>query len=280
MKRTIEYIRKSLIEYYSQLEIESFIDIIFNNIYNYSKKDLLLRSNETLTSSEFQKIEAIIKRLQNFEPIQYIFGVADFYNLKFHVNANVLIPRSETEELVHLILNEHKNKPLRVLDIGTGSGCIPITLKKNNPFFEVFTCDISDKALDVAQKNATGLNVDVAFIPFDILSEEEFPETNFDLIVSNPPYVTEKEKYLMQANVLDNEPHLALFVPDNNPLLFYNAITQRAMKILKPNGEIYFEINEAYGNETKALLEEHNFSAIIIKDLNGKDRIVKGTLKE
>lgn len=277
MKRTLAYVRKSLIRFYSHQEIEAFISIIFYHIYNYSKNELILNDAKALPESDFIKIKEIVARLQLKEPIQYILGSAEFYSLTFKVTPDVLIPRGETEELVDLILKDDENKNLKVLDIGTGSGCIPISLKKNNPQFGVFSCDISEKALRLAEANAKQNNVSIQFFPFDILSDQMFPFTEFDLIVSNPPYVTNKEKALMDANVLEHEPHRALFVPDNDPLLFYRAIIQKSKSILVPTGTIYFEINEAYGNEVVKLLKNANFKTVLIKDLNGKDRIVKGS---
>jgi release factor glutamine methyltransferase len=279
MIRTIAYIRKSLIDYYDTNEIESFINIIFNNIYNYSKKEMILNASKKLAEDEFLKIKNIVDQLEQYIPIQYILGSTYFYNLSFNVTPNVLIPRPETEELVDLILKKYSNQKLNVLDIGTGSGCIPITLKKENVFFEMHACDISEKALDVAIKNASNNNTEVNFFKYDALSDKLPKQNDLDIIISNPPYVTEKEKEQMESNVLDNEPHLALFVPNNDPLLFYKAITYKAKKLLKVNGELYFEINEAYGKEMEELLQQNNFEAKIIKDLNGKDRIAFGKLK-
>ncbi|MFA9391249.1 MAG: peptide chain release factor N(5)-glutamine methyltransferase [Prolixibacteraceae bacterium] len=279
MKITLSYIRKTLISCYSQQEIEAFISIIFKHIYNYSKNDLILNAYSTLPEKDCLRIAEIVENLMSHHPIQYILGETEFYDLTFKVNSDVLIPRNETEELVHLILKNYANRNLKILDIGTGSGCIPISLKKNRPDFEVFSCDISKKALALARKNASLNNVVVQFHYFDVLSNEAFFVTGFDIIVSNPPYVTEKEKKLMEANVLDHEPHLALFVPDQDPLLFYKAISKRAASLLTPDGEIYFEINEAYGQEVVQLLQNSGLRATVIKDINGKDRIVVGSRK-
>lgn len=276
MKQTFTYIRNSLINYYSQHEIESFISIIFENIYNYSKHDIILNEKKIIPESDVNRIQEIIKRLKNFEPLQYILGETEFYGLRFEINRNVLIPRQETEELVDLILKKHKNNSLKVFDIGTGSGCIPITLKKYNPNFNVYSCDISEEAIKVADKNAIKNNVEIKLRIYNILSLDPFEENQFDILVSNPPYVTEKEKALMERNVLNYEPYLALFVPNHDPLLFYDAIIQKSVYLLKANGEIYFEINEAYGNEVKELLDNNNFESNIIKDINGKDRIAFG----
>lgn len=279
MRRTQIYIRNSLTRFYSHQEIDSFISIVFRHIYNYSKNDLILKSEDILPESEFNRIKDIVFRLQLHEPIQYILGETEFYGMPFQVSPSVLIPRNETEELVHLILKNHSEAGLRILDIGTGSGCIPISIKKNRPDFDVFSCDISEDALKIAEKNAQLNEAKVQFFQFDILSENPFPYPEFDLIVSNPPYVTEKEKQLMEPNVLENEPHLALFVPNDDPLLFYRAIVNRATKLLSRQGEIYFEINEAYGNEVVQLVQYSGFDAVVMKDLNGKDRMVVGRRK-
>ena len=231
MKRTLEYIRKSLTSCYSHQEIEAFISIVFYHIYNYSKNDLILNAERVLSVEEFKEIEEIVSRLLAHEPIQYILGKAEFYGLTFDVSPEVLIPRNETEELVHLILADHQSGNIKVLDIGTGSGCIPISLKKNREEFMVFSCDISEAALTIARHNAQLNKVQVQFFRFDILSDSSFPHSPFDVIVSNPPYVTQKEKALMEANVLDHEPHLALFVPNEDPLLFYRAIIQKSKKL-------------------------------------------------
>ena len=275
MKRTTQYIRNSLIRCYSHQEIEAFIYIIFNHIYNYSKNDLILNAGNTLPESDFYKIKEIVSRLMLQEPIQYILGETEFFGLPFKVSHGVLIPRNETEELVDLILKNHSKGKLKVLDVGTGSGCISISLKNNRYDFDVYACDISGEALRMAKENAELNNVDVEFFQFDILSDEELPFSDFNIIVSNPPYVTKKEKKLMEANVLEHEPWLALFVPDDDPLQFYRVIVQKSRKYLAQKGMLYFEINEAYGEEVIQLLKDANFEATIFKDINGKDRMVK-----
>ena len=239
------------------------------------------------------KYENALKALKNHEPIQYIIGQTEFYGLPFYVNENTLIPRPETEELVELILsnttaNNHLelvevNNQFNILDIGTGTGCIAISLAKQLPNANVSAIDVSAKALEMANKNAQLNQVDINFIENDILkicNSELDSATKFDIIVSNPPYVRQLEKQQMQDNVLNHEPHLALFVEDENPLIFYRAITQFATKNLKPNGELYFEINEYLGKEMMALLEAFGFKNIQLKqDLFGKDRMICGVLK-
>lgn len=279
MKRTIDHIRKSLLPIYPISEIDAFIYIIFNHLYNFSRTDLILKTDHVFNNEELKAIDSVIERLKTGEPIQYILGKTTFYDLPLKVNPSVLIPRNETEELVDHILKRHPNRKVKILDIGTGSGAIPIALKKNNPLADVYACDISQSAIDTAQKNAFINQVEIAFFNHDILSDNNLPFGEFDLIVSNPPYITEKEKSLMATNVLEHEPHLALFVPDNDPLKFYRAITEKAVCLLKEKGELWFEINEAYGAGVLSLLERHNFDAQLLKDINGKDRMVTGTIK-
>jgi release factor glutamine methyltransferase len=272
MKQTISHIRNSLSGFYEPSEIESLISLIFNSIFGYTKKDLILKADQNLSDSGFKKTDEIISRLKNFEPIQYIIGETEFYGLVFKVKPGVLIPRFETEELVDLIIKRKQNLPVKILDFGTGSGCIAVSLKKNLPKSEVWGCDISDKALDITRENATLNKVEIGILKFDILGQDDFPVKGFDLIVSNPPYVTNREKSAMQKNVLDFEPSLALFVPDNDPLMFYREIIVKAKQLLNQGGELFFEINEALGNEVSALIVKNGFDVEILKDINGKDR--------
>jgi len=276
MKDSKKYITDNLEGLYDKNEIESFIYLIFKHLFGYGRKEMILMRNEILSSENMERIHNIVERLKVYEPIQYILGEAEFYGLKFIVKPGVLIPRNETEELADIIIKRNKHKKITLLDIGTGTGCIPIAVKKYLPEAEVWGCDISETALSVAKENASRNSVDIFFVQFDILSEKTFPVTGFDIIVSNPPYVTEKEKELMQPNVLDYEPHLALFVPDDDPLMFYRAIVEKSTVLLKKGGEIYFEINEMYGDDIRKLLENNNFTAEIVKDINGKDRIAVG----
>jgi len=272
MKKTIRFIREDLASFYEPSEIESFITLIFSFVFGYSKKEMILNADQILPESGLQKVAAIVSRLKNNEPIQYILGETEFYGLKFNVEPGVLIPRFETEELVDLIIRRKHNLAVKILDIGTGSGCIAISLKKQLPGSDVWCCDISDQALKIARKNAIQNEVVINLEKFDILGQSPFSENGFDLVVSNPPYVTESEKKLMQKNVLNFEPSLALFVPDNDPLLFYRSIVMNAKKLLVPGGELYFEINEAYGCEVSGLLIENGYNVDILKDINGKDR--------
>ena len=229
-------------------------------------------------------IDSIVARVVSDEPLEYIFNSAQFLDLEFRVNSNVLIPRPETEELAISILNYLKQwgggEPPTLLDIGTGSGCIPIYLCSNFPKCNYYACDISADALSTARENADRYNCRINFLQVDILNVQSYPELDklrCDIVVSNPPYVLDSEKQYMQHNVLGYEPHLALFVPDSDPLKFYREICRYAMCHLNKNGHLYFEINEHLGKETAILLENCGFENVeIIKDLFGKDRFVVG----
>lgn len=223
-----------------------------------------------------ENLRADFERLKTGEPIQYILGHAPFYGREFKVSSATLIPRNETEELVHLIIKENPQPDLRILDIGTGTGCIPITLalEMKNP--EVFAVDISEDVLNIAGANAKTLKAKVKFQKCDILCEM-VQQPNLDIIVSNPPYIPLKEKDQMHRNVLDFEPHLALFVSNNDPLIFYKKIAEKGKHLLKPHGKIYFEINERFGIDVVRLLSDLDYKGVsAIKDLNGRDRIVSG----
>ncbi|WP_141882971.1 peptide chain release factor N(5)-glutamine methyltransferase, partial [Flavobacterium psychrophilum] len=221
----------------------------------------------------------VLLQLKEQKPIQYILGETQFFGLPFYVNENTLIPRPETEELVEWIIKENLKisslKNLKILDIGTGSGCIAISLAKNLPNASVFAIDVSDKALATAQKNAVLNEVDITFIEKNILQTEDLNQ-EFDIIVSNPPYVRNLEKKEIHKNVLEYEPHLALFVEDNDSLLFYRKITELATRNLSNNGQLYFEINQYLGKETVELLEKYNFkNTTLKKDIYGNDRMIK-----
>lgn len=264
---------------YEKEEIRRMLDYCFDFYLGKSINQLLAKKQESVSESELLKFNFAVKDLKAGKPIQYILGEADFYGLKLKVNEHVLIPRQETEELVHLIIKENKGN-INILDIGTGSGCIAIALKKNLPDASLNALDVSEKALHVAKENAKKNKVDIHFIHQDILNAEGFSsEDKFDVIVSNPPYVRHLEKVEMHKNVLDYEPHTALFVEDDNPLLFYEAIAKFALKYLKTEGKIYFEINEYLAEETKELLQKKGFrNLLLIKDMNDKKRILRGNL--
>ncbi|RED38554.1 release factor glutamine methyltransferase [Winogradskyella eximia] len=270
---------------YGKHEVGSFFYLCTEHYLNVPRIQLTLEPGLAITKPETDTFFKVLEDLKQQKPIQYILGETEFYGLPFKVNEHVLIPRPETEELVDLIIRSVTasavGKSLKILDIGTGSSCIAISLAKNLPKAEVYALDVSKEALVVAKQNAKGNNVDITFIEASILEASNwdlfFENTKFDVIVSNPPYVRELEKQEIQPNVLDNEPHLALFVNDNNPLIFYKAITDFAVKKLKPNGKLYFEINQYLGEETKQLLVDANFENIeLLKDLNGNDRMLKG----
>lgn len=280
----IRFFNQELSNTYESGELETIMNYCFEEFTGLKPKAILLNKQKTVSESDLLKFNFAVKELKLQKPIQYILGQADFYRLKFNVNQHVLIPRPETEELVHLILTENKanSTTLKILDIGTGSGCIAIALKKNMPLASVYAVDIDTNALSVAESNAQLNNVDVHFLPFDVLNPQNFDslkEMRFDIIVSNPPYIGASEKTNMHKNVLDYEPHLALFVDDKTPLLFYDAISDFALQHLKPAGKLYFEINQAYGDETQKLLTNKGFkNASLIKDLNDNNRIAKGNL--
>ena len=259
-------------------EIKSFFFILTEYLHNLKRVDVSLNPNFEISEDVVQKWNAILAQLQQEKPIQYITGEAWFYGLQFEVNENTLIPRPETEELVEWILNSPIIKhpsPINILDIGTGTGCIPISLKANLSQANVSAIDVSEKALEVAKKNAASNKVEINFIQANILEVEDLNQ-HFDVIVSNPPYVRNLEKQEIKKNVLDYEPHLALFVEDTDALLFYRKIAQLALENLSPNGLLFFEINQYLGKETVELLENLGFKNIELKkDIYGNDRMIK-----
>ncbi|PZX58395.1 release factor glutamine methyltransferase [Algoriphagus ratkowskyi] len=260
---------------YDKQEAESLVSWLFEHHLGWRRTEIL---NEADVNSFPSKIFEDLERLKTGEPIQYIFGKGPFYGREFFVSSATLIPRNETEELVHLIIKENRNAGLKILDIGTGTGCIPISLalEMNNP--EVFAVDISEEALLIAQNNAVALDAKVTFSKCDILNQT--PEvTELDILVSNPPYIPEQEKTEMHRNVLDFEPELALFVSNDDPLIFYRRIAEMGNQLLKLNGKLYFEINEKYGNAVASLMQDLGYSEVrIMKDLNQKERLVVGIL--
>ncbi|WP_163716342.1 peptide chain release factor N(5)-glutamine methyltransferase [Mangrovibacterium lignilyticum] len=277
MQASIQFIRKELKDLYPPEEIESFVRLIFSWLKNYTATDILLKRNDQLNEDDRDKLISIVERLKRQEPIQYILEETEFYGLNFRVSSDVLIPRPETEELVDWIIKDSPAPGARILDVGTGSGCIPISLKKQLEHTIVAACDISPGALKMAQTNATFNQVDVRFFQLDILNPtRQYLPDKLDILVSNPPYITNSEKKLMQPNVLDFEPHLALFVEDDSPLLFYRALAKFGIQNLKAGGVIYWEINEAFGPACVSLLKQNGYIDIQLrKDLNGKDRMIK-----
>lgn len=274
-----EYIYNSLKNIYLAEESRNIATIVCRDILGLSELDIYTGKYINLSEEKKRLLENSLVRLLNSEPIQYILEETEFYGLPFFVNKNVLIPRPETEELVELILKEHPHPTdLKILDIGTGSGAIAIALAKHMKNSSVAAWDISYKALDIAVMNAKANSVDIAFRMVDVLNE--YPQTEtFDIIVSNPPYIAEREKALMNRNVLEWEPATALFVPDNDPLLFYRNIAQLGKQILVPGGKLYFEINRSYGKETVELLKENGYRDVqLIQDMYGNDRIITAVL--
>ena len=272
---------ESLKGIHDENEVESFFFILTEYLHNLKRIDLALNPSFEISEGEVQKWESIISELKTEKPIQYSIGETWFYDSKFYVNEHTLIPRPETEELVDWIIKTHKSKDkidkLAVLDIGTGTGCIPISLKKNIPQAEVFAIDVSEEALKIAHKNAETNQVQINFILQNILETEDLNQ-NFDVIVSNPPYVRNLEKQEIKKNVLEFEPHLALFVEDTDALLFYRKIAQLALKNLTANGLLFFEINQYLGKETVELLETLGFKNVELKkDIYGNDRMIKCT---
>ena len=269
--------KKELLPIYDEQEIDSFFYIILEKLHGLKRIDLALNPETVMDGNHLKQWKNIVSDLKKQKPIQYILGETEFYGLRFEVNENTLIPRPETEELVELIIaksQKPEGKSLRILDIGTGSGCIAISLAKNISNAEVFGIDVSEKALATAKKNAEINNVNVVFLLKNILETGDLQQ-QFDIIVSNPPYVRNLEKSEIKPNVLEYEPHLALFVEDTDALLFYRKIAELALKNLATNGRLYFEINQYLGKETVELLESMNFKNIeLIKDIYGNDRII------
>ena len=271
LKEAIEQLRSGLAGVAEPQEVQAMIRIICEDIFNYDQVDVALRQESELPDFAQERVTEIIARLRRHEPLQYIVGSARFHGHRFKVTPAVLIPRPETEQLIDMIIDENSASDLRVLDMGTGSGCIAISLARALRFAQVDALDVSRDALAVARENAAALKVKVRFFESDMLSPQ--PPARYDIIVSNPPYVCWSERESMERNVLDYEPGQALFVPDNDPLLFYKAIAAYAAASLEQGGRLYLEINQRFGNEIKRLLEDHGFDEVrIIEDSYGKTR--------
>lgn len=277
---------RALDELYGTQEAEAITLMVLSDITQLSRAKIKAFQEDDLSPDALEKLPGILDEIKTGKPVQYILGSTEFYGLPFYVNASVLIPRPETEELVAWVIQSVGNwqlavsntaKALKILDIGTGSGCIAISLKKNLPGAEVTAVDISADALSTAGRNAVLNEVTVNFIPIDILDiKSELENFKYDMIISNPPYVTLVDKTVMHTNVTDFEPHSALFVPENDPLLFYRAIADFALDKLVQNGLLFFEINEAFGKETVKLLADKSFNNIELRqDMSGRDRMVK-----
>ena len=271
LKEAIEQLRSGLAGVAEPQEVQAMIRIICEDIFNYDQVDVALRQESELPDFAQERVTEIIARLRRHEPLQYIVGSARFHGHRFKVTPAVLIPRPETEQLIDMIVDENPASDLRVLDMGTGSGCSAISLARALRFAQVDALDVSRDALAVARENAAALKVKVRFFESDMLSPQ--PPAHYDIIVSNPPYVCWSERESMERNVLDYEPGQALFVPDNDPLLFYKAIAAYAAASLERGGRLYLEINQRFGNEVKRLLEGNGFDEVrIIEDSYGKTR--------
>ena len=271
----------SLSKLYPKTEIDTFFFYLIEEYLDLQRIDFSLQPNKIIENTDFLKFEKALNRLKKEEPIQYILGKTEFYGYPFLVTKDTLIPRPETEELVEWILQElefQKKKKSSILDIGTGSGCIAISLAKKNKNLSVSAIDFSKEAIEIAKQNAKLNEVNIYLIEKDILLTKEL-DTAFDVIVSNPPYVRELEKVEIKNNVLQNEPHSALFVSDSNPLIFYSKIADLAKNHLTKNGLLFFEINQYLGQETKVMLSKKGFKNIELrKDLFGNDRMIKANL--
>ncbi|WP_271424218.1 peptide chain release factor N(5)-glutamine methyltransferase [Aequorivita sinensis] len=274
------YFHEQLSGLYPSEEIQSFFYILSEEYLNLSRVNFALNPETEVSANDYDKFQIALFKLNNHEPIQYIIGETEFYGLPFKVNKYTLIPRPETEELIDYIISNHKtttqhSEPTSILDIGTGSGCIAVSLAKNLSNAKVSALDISEKAIQVATENAEINNVKVDFFQTDIIKVTALPE-HYDIIVSNPPYVRELEKEMMQENVLRHEPDSALYVTNSDPLLFYRSISRLAKIHLKPGGKLFFEINEYLADEMIQLLKDEGFKKIEVKkDIFGKDRMMK-----
>lgn len=258
----------------SRDEIHSIIYLLLAHKFGLSKIDIM--SRKEIESVEMNEFTEMIQRINREEPIQYILGKSEFYGRSFMVSRSVLIPRPETELMVRSVIKESVGTPT-ILDIGTGSGCIAITLALEIPGSQIYGIDISEDALSVARQNSEDLSSHVEFSRVDILGDTTIDQ-RFDIIVSNPPYIADTEKQEMKANVLEYEPHLALFVPNDDPIVFYRAIAKRGKSLLKPGGKVYLEINEKFGQEIVIVFKKEGYEAIVIeKDFDGKDRFFKAT---
>jgi len=278
IRHIVAEIHQQLAGLYPVTEAESFIRIFFRHYLNLSPAQIHLSMDNELPDAIGQQIRTAIDELKKYRPIQYILGETEFYGLSFVVTPDVLIPRPETEELVDWIGHEYnRDAILSIIDVGTGSGCIAVTLAANFPNANVWAVDISDAALAVAQQNALNNNVAVKFFREDVLKDTlmGFEPGSLDIVASNPPYVTPSEKRKMQPNVLEYEPHTALFTPGDDPLIFYKRIAEFGVNTLKKKGKIFFETNEAFSEEVADILKQYGYSDIVSrKDINGKWRMV------
>jgi len=268
-------IRRQLEPFWGIQEADSITFMLFEHFYQIKRNDILTDKQIEVSKEVEQKLKQSLNRLERKEPIQYILGSTEFSGFHFKISKEVLIPRSETEELVDLIVRENKVKEPKVIDIGTGSGCIAVSLAKLIPGASIIAIDIDENAINLARENAAFNHVDLTFLQSDILSDS-IPGSEFDIVVSNPPYVQQSERNLLDENVLKYEPDKALFVPDDNPLIFYTVIARKAKPKIKHNGFLYFEINEVFGHEICDLLYKEGYRHIkLFYDINNKPRIIQ-----
>jgi release factor glutamine methyltransferase len=284
---TIEEARKevnnSIATIYEKTEADNITEIVMEHITRWSRPERIQNKEIPLSFTQKKLLSQIILRLQQYEPIQYLINEAWFAGMIFYVDKNVLIPRPETEELLDWIVKDVRSETSnvkKILDVGTGSGCIAIALKNKIPNAEIWGCDVSDEALNVARMNADALNATIDFVPLDFLDPHQRKQLpHVDIIASNPPYVPQSDKNEMKKNVLEFEPATALFVPDNDSLVFYNAIADFGKEKLNDKGNIYVEINESLGDQVKNLFQSKGYSSVELKkDLQGKDRMIKVSL--
>lgn len=282
MQEATYYLLNKIRSICSEGESSQITDWVMEHLTGSKKAERMIYKNEAITDKEETQLKQYTERLLAHEPVQYVLNEVWFCGFRFYVDKNVLIPRPETEELVEWIISNCKFPvdELKILDIGSGSGCIPISLKRRIRKAEVWGCDISEEALAVARKNADTLGTDVNFVLLDFLNEEQRNQLpSFDIIVSNPPYVPAKDKQAMQQNVLNYEPHTALFVPDNDPLVFYNAMAEFGKTHLNRSGSIYCEIHEDLGEPVTKLFHSHGYTSELKKDMQQKDRMIKSGLQ-
>ncbi|GHT87776.1 release factor glutamine methyltransferase [Bacteroidia bacterium] len=284
MQQSLRFIKEQLQGLYSDPEIRSFSYLMLEFVCRTGKQTLLLDKDKQLSANETGKIRKIVEELKKFRPVQYILGETEFYGLKFKVNENVLIPRPETEELVERVLRGCTVHGARctILDIGTGSGCIAVALAKNLPEAKVYALDISEEALEIARQNAELNNVKVNFFQQDLFASQlSIVNYQLSIIVSNPPYIVPSEKPDMSPNVLDYEPHQALFVPEEQPLLFYERIADFGLTHLKDGGGLYFETGSLFGKAVAQMLREKGYQSVeLFRDISGRDRMVKANRGE
>lgn len=274
-RKLFEFIRDHINTNGNQREAEAKAHLILESLFGLDRNDLIMDRSVTTAKEKSKTLMKYIDRLNEGEPVQYILGTAWFYGREFHVDRNTLIPRGETEELIELILKENPGNRLRIMDVGTGTACIPITLLKERPGIKCYALDFSPRALKIARQNAIQHEANIEFFLIDIL-KEEIPVDHLDIVVSNPPYIPEREKEYLDRNVRDYEPSTALFVPDDDPTVYYREIAKRAITALKPGGRLYFEIHESYGEAVRSCLLDLSYSDVQIhKDIHDKDRFIR-----